>query len=581
MRHTNILSQSQILSSMAETTPNEKEYENAEPSKSKKPARSVAFLSSNNTDACENEDSDVSSNKSNSYQSHLAKLIAQGQPKGYQQSIITEGDSSTSSLQQQSSQALTHLQFHWPGQTGGGRQHLDVKPMLYHDLLSSNYRIVIPLFQRRYCWSEVQIRQWYNDVATTVAEQHRTNKTMFKKQKHQGEGIDGDDVLLCIDGQQRMTTTTLFLAALRVQCRKNDLLVLVDKIDSILFKGRHSKQNVRDWAEDQATLLLSVTSQQQESTSLDNTDAKYTMTPLPTGWLPTTFQSTLVPSYVDRAAYFESICKDYVEEALEKQQQERHRGQLNTNATSSRNNNLTCLAFSSQCKESIQHSAFQIFSQELSKAVAGLAMTSDSDSPNSKNNRRISSFLFRLFEKQLRGFTCMYVELLNNDNLQQIFLWMQEKSVFGMGRLLYNPHPGVDFTPIDLARNLVVSSVMNEPLEEQVSFYRSCWLIPLEERFGTDQLGKILTQFVERIVKDDGGRYIGDMEKQLEQYKTMAPLALRQNFDNDTPMMVYGRFHSYVQQRAIEIEGEPCAITRVVADSIVQELVQEGEGMCL
>lgn len=560
----------------------------AEPSK--KPARSVAFR-----DTYEHGDSDISLNENTSYQSHVAKLTAQGQSKTSQQNIMTEGDSGISSSQHhQTSQSLNHLQFHWPGQTGGGRQHLDVKPMLYHDLLSSKYRIVIPLFQRRYCWSEVQILQWYNDVATPVAEQHRTHKTMFKKQKqsqHQGEGNGGEDVLLCIDGQQRMTTTTLFLAALRVQCRKNNLMSLVDKIDSILLKGRHSKEKIREWANNQATLLMSATSpqQQQESMSLNDTDHgtdyKYIMKPLPSGWLPTTFQSTLIPSYVDRAAYFESICKDHVEEALEKQQQ----GLLNPNAASSCNNNPTCLAFSSQCQESIQHSAFQIFSQELSKAVAGLAGTNDNDSPNGRNNQRISSFLFRLFEKQLRGFTCMYVELLNDDNLQQVFLWMQEKSVFGMGRLLSNPHPGVDFTPIDLARNLVVSSVMNEPLLEQVHFYRMCWLTPLEERFGTNQLGKILVQFVERIVKDDGDvkdkqletRYIGDMEKQLEQYKAMVPFALRKNFDNDTPMMVYGRFHSYVQQRAIEIEGEPCAITRVVADSIVKELVLQGERICL
>jgi len=76
-------------------------------------------------------------------------------------------------------------------------------------------------------------------------------------------------------------------------------------------------------------------------------------------------------------------------------------------------------------------------------------------------------------------------------------------------------------------------------------------------------------------------RYIGDLEQQLDHYKAMVPPALQKSFQKDAPMMVYGRFHSYVQQRAIEMEGEPCAITRGVADSIVQELVREGESMGL
>jgi hypothetical protein len=430
---------------------------------------------------------------------------------------------------------------------------------------------------------------------------------MFKKTKQPTITTTKDHdevVLLCVDGQQRLTTTSLFLAALRVHCRKWNIMDLVDHIDSLLFKTMtdgssgndagaldEKKNKIQQWAENQATQLLWQHQQQQESpsstgdTPTTSNTSTLIMPSFPSGWLPPTFHTTLVPSYVDRAAYFEILLKDHVEEALERQQQQER---IYTTAVIS-------LGFSSHCQASIQHSAFHIFSQQLSKAVVACCKQGGAEeqrnNPHTNGadavNHQISSLLSRLFRKQLYGFTFMYIELLTDDNLQQVFLWMQEKSLFGMGHLLFNPHPGVDFSPVDLARNLVVSSVMNEPLQDQVDFYQECWLTPLEERFSSSgMLGKILESLVERVQKEypktkDNGkketRYIGDMEQQLEQYKAMVPPALRKNFQKDTPVMVYGRFHSYVQQRSIEIEGDPRAITRAVADSIVNELVQEGE----
>ena len=149
-----------------------------------------------------------------------------------------------------------------------------------------------------------------------------------------------------------------------------------------------------------------------------------------------------------------------------------------------------------------------------------------------------------IVRKQLEGFSLMYIELLTEGNMQQVFLWMQEKSVFGICKLLYNPHPGVDFTPLDLARNLVVSSVMDAPdLRTQMDLYRTCWVKPFEARFGTRQCGQIPRAFA----STNRTHFIGDMERKLQEYKTAAPPACGDAFQHDAPMMVYARFHSYVQ----------------------------------
>lgn len=66
-------------------------------------------------------------------------------------------------------------------------------------------RVDIPIFQRRYCWTRKEVGKWFQDLATSKGEYlvgHRLGKVVFSG-------------LLCIDGQQRITTTFLLLAALR------------------------------------------------------------------------------------------------------------------------------------------------------------------------------------------------------------------------------------------------------------------------------------------------------------------------------------------------------------------------------
>ena len=51
----------------------------------------------------------------------------------------------------------------------------------------------------------------------------------------------------------------------------------------------------------------------------------------------------------------------------------------------------------------------------------------------------------------------MLVVIMNEVNLGQIYLWYQEKSLFGMGALLHNASPGEYLTGGDMVRNLVLS----------------------------------------------------------------------------------------------------------------------------
>jgi hypothetical protein len=93
-------------------------------------------------------------------------------------------------------------------------------------------------------------------------------------------------------------------------------------------------------------------------------------------------------------------------------------------------------------------------------------------------------------------------------------------------------------------------------------------------------LGDVLLHLVKRIDQEMGNdRHVGSMEEKLIYYRSVVPPALQRNFTNDMPMMVYGRFHSYVQYKATQLGSDPHVISRELADVIVQELVHEGETM--
>lgn len=92
---------------------------------------------------------------------------------------------------------LQHLSYKCPGFGAGAR--MDIRPENMGPFLMAQ-QIVIPLFQRRYCWTDSQFTHWVEDLQ--LNESHGLGKSRFK-------WINGEFV--CIDGQQRITTTLLFL----------------------------------------------------------------------------------------------------------------------------------------------------------------------------------------------------------------------------------------------------------------------------------------------------------------------------------------------------------------------------------
>jgi hypothetical protein len=128
---------------------------------------------------------------------------------------------------------LAHSSYLCPGLHDPGSL-TDVQIVTFDDLFSpSAPPIYIPLFQRTYCWVD-QIDGWWRDVVG-VSDEHRVGKVILKR-SHQ---YDDGRAIVCIDGQQRITTQSLLLAAIRdslLNIRDTILIqnvVLLDQISHV------------------------------------------------------------------------------------------------------------------------------------------------------------------------------------------------------------------------------------------------------------------------------------------------------------------------------------------------------------
>jgi len=163
----------------------------------------------------------------------------------------------------------------------------DVKKATVEDLLT--HRLRIPIFQRRYCWGKDQWDTLLDDalsVVDGVKDKHSLGRITCVKC-----GAD-DGRLLVIDGQQRNTTCTLLLSAIRdvaehlpdsdpdsdEACQK-----LASGLNEVLLPDR---SGLETWLSKTSPVTIS------EGEALDF--------------------AALVPTYCDRASYFAAILPSHV-----------------------------------------------------------------------------------------------------------------------------------------------------------------------------------------------------------------------------------------------------------------------------
>eukprot|EP00768_Dysnectes_brevis_P007805 gnl/Dysnectes_brevis/6744_a10695_219.p1 GENE.gnl/Dysnectes_brevis/6744_a10695_219~~gnl/Dysnectes_brevis/6744_a10695_219.p1 ORF type:complete len:363 (+),score=61.72 gnl/Dysnectes_brevis/6744_a10695_219:50-1138(+) len=100
--------------------------------------------------------------------------------------------------------------------TNSGIKARDLKP--FASIESFNFRTIdVPLFQRKYCWNETLLSVFLNDLNQSLTfSSHNIGKIIIcSDNAMHGIKEDCPEHTIVIDGQQRLTTSTLLLIALR------------------------------------------------------------------------------------------------------------------------------------------------------------------------------------------------------------------------------------------------------------------------------------------------------------------------------------------------------------------------------
>jgi len=318
-------------------------------------------------------------------------------------------------------------------------------------LFSPEYeQIVIPVFQRRYCWPERQLQAWMENVKQGTEKM----KSDFKNVLEQIQDTDNiDDFhsvgigrfkitqagLICVDGQQRLTTSSLLISSIA------DILfeLMQETLDCVLQQKIQSLVNQCEALlfRDKAQLIRAYESQTNETNIFS--------------------QLRLLPSDVDRRPFLKSMI-----------------------GNRSQDIQLSELEAST---ESNMFKTKQFFDTYLKQQICKI---------NLKEKVRV---IGKIFQSSVLWMKMMVVNVESDVNLSQWFLWLQEKSLMGFASLLTNDNPGVDFRAGDLVKNLLLAAFLEKSVQFQDEIYRQLWTPKMQKLLFSNQLTEKFLDSVENV----------------------------------------------------------------------------------
>lgn len=307
------------------------------------------------------------------------------------------------------------MSYHCPGLHGAGACKQDVGRRSFGDLLAQGRpQLRIPPFQRAYCWDQSLAKGWWRDCQLGA---HSTGKAIFSPTAC----IDDQQELLVIDGQQRLTTTCLLLAAIRDEALKSigsvqapDAAQIIGICEAALFSDRNVAYA---WMKEKKAVIAAGAASWEVLLPADDAVLPF---------------FSLLPTLRDRAAFAQLLLG-------------RRLGLALTTA---------------QC--AMTHVKGYFDSVVAGRSVARLSVD---------------------LRCALDGMSLMAVTLVRPPAglPQQVYLWAQERSLAASIEIS-NPSPGVWLTVADLLRNLLLAPLLDRPVSEMESILRRVWL-PLELRF--------------------------------------------------------------------------------------------------
>jgi len=185
--------------------------------------------------------------------------------------------------------------------------------------------------------------------------------------------------------------------------------------------------------------------------------------------------------------------------------------------------------------------------QDLAKQLFTKRIREETEARKISKPEDYLEFYAAMVRQQLDLTGLTHVEVMNDINLAQVFMWLQEKSLFGEAALVFNPAPGLFFTAVDMIRNLLVSPILTLSMAQQEELFQELWCRPVESFFrgpGTlDSFNTALNQFV--VAKAEKLQFVSQGEKSY-----MAALSgIKSNFSNTRLYITtYAKFVSIMEK---------------------------------
>ena len=129
----------------------------------------------------------------------------------------------------------------------GRTNKLDAKKGNIYEILNGNKQFLIPVYQRFYSWEVDQCNRMWNDIVNmqkTGKSSHFVGSIVNIAEQAMPTGVQK---FMIIDGQQRITTLTLLLIALRDYAEKHpeDTTINARRIDNVLLKNEYESGDER------------------------------------------------------------------------------------------------------------------------------------------------------------------------------------------------------------------------------------------------------------------------------------------------------------------------------------------------
>lgn len=126
---------------------------------------------------------------------------------------------------------------------------MDADDYAVETILSEGRRFMVPLYQRKYQWGDDRLIPFWDDVEAKAAEilegndkfQHYMGALILAPLDDGKPQIGVTPRVQVVDGQQRLTTFQLFLAALREAARDHGATYIIEQIEGYLFNQPRAK----------------------------------------------------------------------------------------------------------------------------------------------------------------------------------------------------------------------------------------------------------------------------------------------------------------------------------------------------